>query len=333
MNADFLDALTQLEKEKGIPKEYMKEKIMQALATAYKRSGGSAHEELLVDIDEATGGMRVRYTYRGSPAETAGILAGDVITGIDDVDIIGFDIDEMRGLLARTIGDTVALTVLRSDGTVETLTVSYEVIFTDPVSSEMLDNDIGYIYIANFERGSADSFIEAAGLLLEQGARAFVFDVRSNGGGRVNEMTRILDYLLPEGDIFISVDKSGQEDIIRSDPDMVDIPAVVITNRYSFSAAEYFAATLREYGYAEIVGEQTTGKSRSQITVTMPGGGALHISANQYLTKDRVSLFDAGGLSPDYPVELTDEEFGMFMAGVLPIESDLQLLQALELLN
>ena len=286
-----------------------------------------------VVIDEATGGMRVRYTYRGASAEMAGILSGDIITAIDGESIIGLNLDEMRAMLARPVGDTMELDVLRAGGNVETLTVEYNIVFTDPVSFEMLDDFVGYICIANFERGAADSFIEAVEQLTEQGARAFVFDVRSNGGGRVNEMTRMLDYLLPEGDIFVSVGKNGKEDVTKSGPDMIDVPAAVITNRYSFSAAEYFAATLREYDYAEITGEQTTGKSRSQITITMPGGGALHLSTNQYLTKNRVSLFDAGGVTPDYPVSLTEEEFDMFMSGNLPKNADPQILKALELLK
>jgi len=286
-----------------------------------------------VVIDEATGGVRVSFAYRGSSAEKAGLLAGDIITGIDGNDILGIDLDEMRKRLARPIGESVELAVLRPDGTIVNLKVEYEVVFVDPVSFEMLENSIGYIYIANFEKGAANGFINAVNELMEQGAGSFVFDVRNNGGGRVTEMTRILDYLLPEGEIFVSVDKSGKEDVVKSDSSMTEILAVVITNRYSFSAAEYFAATLREYDYAEIIGEQTTGKSRSQVTVKLPGGGALHISSNQYLTKNRVALFDAGGVTPDYPVSLTDEEFEMLFAGLLPKESDPQLLKALERLG
>ena len=145
----------------------------------------------------------------------------------------------------------------------------------------------------------------------------------------MTEMTEILDFLLPEGEIFISVDKSGNEEITMSGPDCVDLPFVVLVDRYSFSAAEYFAATLREYGRAEIVGEQTTGKNRVQSTLLLPGGGAVHISTNRYLTKDRVSLYETGGITPDYPVDLTDEEFSLFAAGELGSDSDAQIQMAL----
>ena len=286
-----------------------------------------------VVADEETGGIGISYVYRGSPADAAGIVAGDVITGIDGNDITNIGIDEMRTLLARPIGDTVELTVLRADGSVELLIAVYSYVFTDPVICEMLDGDIGYIIISNFDLGAAESFITGAEGFLEQGAKAFVFDVRGNGGGRVSELTSMLDYLLPEGEIFVAVTRGGGEEIIMSDASTIDIPAVVLVDRYSFSAAEYFAAMLKEYGYADVVGEQTTGKNRSQVTMPLPGGGALHISSGQYLTKNRVSLFDTDGLSPDHTVILTDDQFSLLTSGNLDKDADPQLETALLLLK
>ena len=286
-----------------------------------------------VIIDDETDGMRVSYTYRGSPAETAGIVAGDVVTSIDGISLAGMTLDQITAILARPVGETAELTVVRENGVIETVTVIYDYIFTDPIAYEMLDGDVGYIDIANFDTGAADSFITAVDTLIEQGARAFIYDVRSNGGGLVSEVTRMLDYLLPEGEIFISVDREGHEEITMSGPEMIDLPAVVLVDRNSYSAAEFFAAMLKEYNYAGIVGEQTTGKSRSQQTEVLPGGGALHISTAQYLTKNRVSLYDAGGLTPDYQVALTDKEMSLLMAGRLAKEEDAQLMKAIEVLG
>ena len=280
---------------------------------------------IIASIDEASGGMLVQSVYKGSAAETGGLVAGDVITGIDGVGITGLEFDEMRSMLSRPIGDAAELRVLRGDGGELTLSVVYSVVFTDPVSYETLDGNIGYIKLENFETGSAKSFIAAMEELSDQGVAAFIFDVRGNGGGKVTEMTRILDYLLPEGEIFIAVDRSGREEVTLSDASMVDIPCAVLVNRYSFSAAEYFSATLMEYGYAVVVGEQTTGKDRSQITVTLPGGGALHISSAKFLTRNRVSLYDAGGLTPDHQIALTDDEFTLLVTGNLSKEDDPQL--------
>jgi carboxyl-terminal processing protease len=215
------------------------------------------------------------------------------------------------------------------------LTVVYDYIQIDPIWYEMLEgeNGIGYVIIENFESGAADGFISAVDDLLSQDARAFIFDVRGNGGGAVSEMTRILDYLLPEGEIFIAVDKDGKERVTTSKADFIDKPAVVLVDRYSFSAAEYFAATLGEYDYAPSVGEQTTGKNRSQTTHRMKNGGALHISSGMYLTRNRISLFDVGGLTPDHEIALSDEKFNQLLSGNLPLGEDDQLQFAISLLH
>ena len=283
--------------------------------------------------DESTDLIKVLSVYGGSAAETAGLLADDLILAIDNEDIAGFTIGEMGDLLSREIGDDVDLTILRPDGSVVTITVVYSYVFVDPVQYEMLSGDIGYISVSNFDYGAADSFIAAAGELIDQGTRAFVFDVRMNGGGRVSEMTGMLDYLLPEGEIFIAVDRSGVETITLSDADMVDLPCVVLVDRNSYSAAEYFAATLSEYGYASVVGEQTSGKNRMQTTYTMPGGGALHLSTSQYLTKNRVSLYDVGGLTPDYLIVLDDDEYELLLSGNVDMEDDPHIQKALSLLK
>jgi carboxyl-terminal processing protease len=192
---------------------------------------------------------------------------------------------------------------------------------------------VGYIAIYNFEAHSADDFIAAVDALVVEGAKAFLFDVRNNGGGRAAELVRMLDYLLPEGEIFVGVTARGQEEIIYSDEHAVTRPAAVLVNEHSYSAAEYFAAVLREYNYAEVVGTQTTGKNRSQVTYLLPDGGALHISTGEYLTPGRVSLTETGGLTPDVVVEMSEEDIEALYYGKLPFEEDVQLMAALARLN
>jgi carboxyl-terminal processing protease len=170
-------------------------------------------------------------------------------------------------------------------------------------------------------------------VLVGQGATSFIFDVRNNPGGKVIEMKQILDYLLPECNIFVAVQKGGKEDVSTSGPEQLDLPAVVLVNRFSFSAAEYFAAVLQEYDYADVVGEHTTGKNRSQITIELSDGGALHISSGEYLTPNRVSLTEQGGIAPDYALSLTDDDNAALFAGQLEQSKDTQLQKALELIN
>ena len=300
----------------------------------YLESSFNQYEGLgfFVEYDEETGFLRVAGLYRGSAAEAAGIAEGDLIMAIDGADATGFTSEDLRDALARPIGNIVELTVLRDGSTVLELLAVYSIVYFEPVEYEMLQGGIGYLSIMNFNERAAQSFIHAVDELAGLGAVAFIYDVRGNPGGWVKEVTEMLDYLLPAGDIFVAVDRSGHETITRSDPIYFDRPAVVLVDRFSFSAAEYFAAMLMEYDYARTVGEQTTGKSRMQKTVELPNGGALNISFSEYLTKNRVSLHDTGGITPDYQISLTDDELKLLYSGALEKEDDPQMQKALEIL-
>jgi len=286
-----------------------------------------------VRIDEETEGIMVMGVYRDSGADLAGLTIGDVITGVDGESIQGLTLPEIRQKLRRPLGETANLTVLRADGEYHTVTVQYDIVFTNPVTYEMLENNIGYVSLRNFEESAGERFVTAVRALIDEGAVAFIYDVRSNNGGRVSEVTHILDFLLPEGEIFISVDRSGVENITRSGPSFIDIPAVVLVNSFSYSGAEYFAAMLHEYDYAPSVGEQTTGKNRMQTTIPLTNGSAVHLSTGHYLTKNRISLFDNGGFTPDYEIALTEDEQLLFRRGELDHKDDPQLQKALQLLS
>jgi len=286
-----------------------------------------------VSKDEQSGGLLVEYVYPGSGAERAGIEPGDVIVSVDGEDITGLEFDKAVGKVAREIGESVLLGVVGEGGVRRDVTVEYAVIVVNPVRYEMLEGGVGYIAIQNFEARCADEFIAAVDALVEDGAQSLIFDVRNNGGGRAVELIRMLDHLLPEGEIFVGITARGEEDVVYSDADAVTRPAVVLVNQHSYSAAEYFAAVLREYNYAEIVGTRTTGKNRSQQTYLLPDGGALHISTGEYLTPNRVSLTETGGLEPDVVVEMSDEDNFALIYGKLPYEKDAQLQAALERLR
>jgi carboxyl-terminal processing protease len=280
--------------------------------------------------DETTGGILVMSVYPDSSADKAGILAGDIISAVNGTDVTGMTLAEGSGLIEGEIGQTVVLDLLGKDGETRQVTAEYALIETNPISYELVDGSVGLIRIRNFEGGTADKFIQAADTLIQQGATSFVFDVRNNPGGKVLEMKQILDHLLPECEIFVAVEKNGNEEVSLSGPEQLDLPAIVLVNKHSFSAAEYFAAVLQEYDYAEVVGENTTGKNRSQITIELSDGGALHISSGEYLTPGRVSLTEQGGITPDHVLSLTDEDNAALYAGQLEKSKDLQLVKALE---
>jgi carboxyl-terminal processing protease len=285
---------------------------------SYKLYAKNAYTGIGVTItqDEESGGLLVVGVTEGGPADNAGICEGDTLLAIEDTDITGMTTAEVKTVIQQYNGENFAVKLLRADGVEETVTVTCEEITVNPVSYEMLDGNIGYIQIINFETGSAEGAITAVDELIQQGAQSLIFDVRSNPGGKVNQLTKLLDYLLPEGDIFVSVNKAGEETVTTSDADCIEIPMAVLVNANSYSAAELFAATLSEYDWATVVGEATTGKGRSQVTVDLFDGSAVHISTNAYLTPNRVDLSAVGGIVPDVEVELETQKDEQLAAAI-----------------
>lgn len=282
-----------------------------------------------IQKDEESGGFLIVVLESDGPAARAGILPGEIILACDGQDVTGGDINDLKALIQAAYGKSVILTLQGEDGSTREVEVRCEVVKSIPVEAALLDGHVGYVSIQNFEDGVAGKAVEAIEELLAQGARSLVFDVRNNPGGRVTELCELLDYLLPEGDIFIRADKEGNEAVETSDADCLELPMAVLINAESYSAAEFFAAALREYDWATVIGQATTGKGRSQVTYELTDGSAVHISKYAYLTPGRVDLSETGGLVPDEPVELSEQEQVLLAAGVLEAEADAQLQTAL----
>lgn len=237
----------------------------------------------------------------GTPAANAKLRVGQIIISVDGEPVEGKDLEGVSTLIRSKLNKDFTMVVL--DGGEElSYTLACEIIYSSPVKSRMLDNKIGYIKINNFEAGASENTIKAIESLISQGAQSFVFDVRNNPGGLLSELVSLLDYILPEGDILISVDKEGNETVSTSDKNSLKAKMVVLVNENTFSAAEFFGAALQEYDWATIVGQNTTGKGRSQVTIPLDDGGAIHISTHKYLTPNRVDLSEKGGIVPDISV-------------------------------
>lgn len=264
-------------------------------------------------------GLLILEVTPGSPAEEAGLLPGEVITRAEGVSLAGEGRYQGSEYIRGEAGTTAVLEVLGTGGATRTVEVRREAVATDPVSYEMLEDSVGYVKLANFYENSAQRLKEAVEDLQAQGARALVFDMRNNGGGYLTQLTEMLDFLLPEGPIFISRSRSGREKVIQSDAACVDLPMAVLVNEDTYSAAEFFAAQLQEDGAAVIVGVPTSGKGYSQQTFPLPHGGALNISTAAYFTGDGTSLIGTG-LRLDAQVEQTEE-------GDAQLEAALALLQ------
>lgn len=275
---------------------------------AYKLSSSNEYSGIGVSVKvNSSGEFEVFSVEESSPAANAGIAVGDIITAIDGEDVSDKTLEDVSLLIRSKVNKDFPMT-LESGGDTKTVTVACEIIYKNPVSSRLLDGNIGYIKISNFEAGSSENTKKAIEQLLQTGATSFIFDVRNNPGGLLTELVDLLDYILPEGDLFISVDKSGKETVQTSDKVSLKNKMIVLVNGNSYSAAEFFAAALQEYNWATVVGEQTTGKARSQITLELSDGSAVHISTHKYLTPNRVDLAEAGGVTPDIAVAQDDEK-------------------------
>ena len=275
---------------------------------AYKLSSSNEYSGIGVSVKvNSSGEFEVFSVEESSPAANAGIAVGDIITAIDGEDVSDKTLEDVSLLIRSKVNKDFPMT-LESGGDTKTVTVACEIIYKNPVSSRLLDGNIGYIKISNFEAGSSENTKKSIEQLLQTGATSFIFDVRNNPGGLLTELLDLLDYILPEGDLFISVDKSGKETVQTSDKVSLKNKMIVLVNGNSYSAAEFFAAALQEYNWATVVGEQTTGKARSQITLELSDGSAVHISTHKYLTPNRVDLAEAGGVTPDIAVAQDDEK-------------------------
>ena len=271
-----------------------------------------------------------------SPAYHAGLEIGDLILAVEGVPILdgsegAIDLNETKNRVRGAEGTDVTITVSHN-GEVRDLTITRATIKTVNVTWELLEDGLAYIHIRNFEQDAAKDSIAAIEAAKAQGATAIIFDVRFNPGGYKHELVALLDYLLPEGPLFRSVDYRGKESVDESDKVFLDMPMAVLVNYDSYSAAEFFAAALQEYDAAEIVGAQTYGKGRFQTALPLDDGSAINISIGQYTTPNGVSLVGKG-VTPDYPVELTEEQQMDLYSSRLDKEDDAQLQKAIEVLT
>lgn len=286
---------------------------------------------ITIAVREDGQGMDVQEVADNSPAQSAGVQAGDRLIAVDSRSIIGMTVTEVSSLIKGEEGTDVTLTLMRQEQELK-LTVTRRRMQTVVATGQMLEENVGLITIRNFDDRCAQETIAAIEQLLDQGAEALIFDVRSNPGGYKREMVKVLDYLLPEGPLFKTVDYRGREEVDQSDAACLDIPMAVVVNLHSYSAAEFFAAALSEYDAAVIVGEKTYGKGYFQNTYDLKDGSAVTLSVGKYYTPQGNSLAGVG-LTPDVEVPLTEQEATAFATGMLKLQNDPQILAALETLT
>ena len=300
---------------------------------AYEESMANAYVGVGITIteDAEAGGMRVEEVAAGGPAEEAGIRVGDLLLAVEGEDVLTLGIDGTRNLVRGEEGTRVNMHFSRN-GTEYDVSVERRSIETPAVTGELLDENIGYIKIDNFDERSAAETIAFVKDLIGQGAEALLFDVRFNPGGYADELVKVLDYLLPEGDLFRSVDYAGREEVDTSDASCVELPMAVLVNEDSYSAAEFFAAALQEYEWATIVGSQTYGKGNFQTAFYLSDGSMVNLSIGKYYTPGGKSLSETG-VTPDVVVDLDDEQYALLYYNALEQADDPQFQAAIDTLT
>lgn len=272
-------------------------------------------------------GLTVTEVAAGGSAEEAGILAGDIIVAVDGQRIDEMSLDDVKNMIRGEVNTKVKLTVMRQDGEL-TVSVTRKQIVTPVAVGRMVSDNIGVIKIKNFNSKCAAETIAEIESLRKQGAEKLIFDVRYNPGGYADEMVKLLDYLLPEGVLFRSEDYQGREEVSHSDASCLEMPMAVLVNGDSYSAAEFFAAALREYEVADVVGEQTCGKGFYQQTFVFSDGSAVGLSVGKYYTPRGESL-DGKGVTPDYVVPVNEQIAAGIYYGTLADDQDPQLQAAI----
>lgn len=298
---------------------------------AYSEQTANAYVGIGVTISPDENGFLVTDVQPDSGAQEAGILPGDIIVGAQGQSAQGITTSQLRDLIRGPEGTTVTLEILR-DGESLSPEVERRQILTQVVSSQMLDGNIGLIAISNFDTRCAQESIAAIESLREQGAVALIFDVRYNPGGYASELVELLDYLLPQGELFRTIDYTGKEKIDYSDESFLDMPIAVVCNQSSYSAAEFFPAAIQEYGAGVIVGTPTVGKGYFQYTYQLSDGSGLNLSVGKYFTPQGKSLADVG-IQPDILVEVDEETEDAIYLGTLEPQDDPQIMAAVEALT
>lgn len=276
---------------------------------AYQLTSSNDYADIGMTLikDDNNGGFQVLSVSADSPAAKATpspLAVGMVITAVDGESVANYSLDDVRTLIRSKLSGKFVLDI--SNGT-QYLTVDCTDLSTGSVVSRMEKTGAGYVQIKNFEAGSGQLAMDAIESLLAQGATALVIDLRNNAGGLTAEIASLLDYLLPKGRIFSEADKNGDQTVTESDGMCIQLPMCVLVNSQTFREAELCAAVLQEFGWASILGEPTTGNTRTQEVIPLEDGSALRLSTRSYLTANGVDIAKKGGVVPDMIVYNTDE--------------------------
>lgn len=278
-----------------------------------------------------TGIITVVKVYEGCPAMEAGLLPGDILYAVEGQEATGQDLTKLVSEIKGEEGTSVRLTMVREG---ETDYLDFDVkrqrVEVPTVAWEMLEDQIGYIAVSEFDIVTSEQFSSALEELEADGMKGLIIDLRDNGGGVVRAVTEMADRMLPEGLIVYTEDKYGNRSEARSDAEhFFDLPLAVLVNGNSASASEIFAGAIKDYQVGSIVGTRTYGKGIVQQPFQMEDGTAIKLTISKYYTPKGNDIHGKG-IEPDVEVELDEALRGK---AVITHEEDNQLQTAMDVVR
>lgn len=301
------------------------EDLMESSSGVYFGIGASVSQDI------TTGIIKIVKPFVSSPAYEEGLLPEDILYKVDGEEVTGKDLTEVVSKIKGPEGSTTDLVIIR-EGESEELefAVPRRKIEVPTIEYTMLDNQIGYISILEFDQITVEQFRNAIEDLESQGQRGLIIDVRDNPGGLLDAVCDMLNRLLPEGLIVYTEDKYGNREEIKSDgKEVFNKPLVVLTNGNSASASEIFAGAIQDYEIGTIVGTKTYGKGIVQSIFPFPDESAIKVTVSKYFTPKGRDIHEIGIL-PDVEIELDDE---LRRQAVIEKDEDNQLQKGIEVLE
>lgn len=299
--------------------------LMESSSGVYFGIGASVSQDI------TTGIIKIVKPFVSSPAYEEGLLPEDILYKVDGEEVTGKDLTEVVSKIKGPEGTTTDLTIIREGENDELeFVVPRRKIEIPTIEHVLLDNQIGYISILEFDQVTVQQFKDAIEELDSQGQRGLIIDVRDNPGGLLDAVSEMLNRILPEGLIVYTEDKYGKREEIRSDgKESFDKPLVVLTNGNSASASEIFAGAIQDYEIGTIVGTTTFGKGIVQSIFPFSDKSAIKVTVSKYFTPKGRDIHDIG-INPDVEVELNEE---LRRKVVIEKDEDNQLQKGIEVLE
>lgn len=281
-----------------------------ASLTEFIQGGDFGGIGIYIGKDPKTHLISVIQPIDGTPAARAGLQRGDVILSVGGKQTTGLELDMVMNMIRGRAGSTVTMVIRRSSD-VKEYSIEREVITVPSSSSKMIDGDVGYIALNDFGEHSAQEVSDELDRLLKQGARAFILDLRDNGGGLLDAAVDISSKFIADGPIVSRIDRDGHVETDDANQDAIPPhPLVVLVNQYSASASEITAGAIQDSKIGILVGTKTFGKGVVQTIYDLPGGSAIKVTTQRYVTPNGRDI-NKKGIEPNIVVPMDYKNVGV----------------------